>query len=120
MFAHNTAELANDTMPQNSPVGTAANSDFDMNIYHVVDNNAAVYIYHSRPFSKELSWLEYNLDTQSLDFIMDDGDIRNFGMPVDPGYGKYLQNNHAISVILENAEGEPVSGESIPLIIHRA
>ena len=106
---------------QNAAPQTNANHhpDLDMELYYVMDANCAVYVYHNQPFRKELSWLEYNLDTQSLDFIMDYGDIRNFGIPVDSHYGKYLQNNHAVSVVLENAQGEPISGESIPLIVHK-
>jgi hypothetical protein len=90
-----------------------------MNVYYIVDKNNAVYIFHDKPFMKELSWIEYDVDRSSLDFIMDDGDIRNHGIQIDKQYGAHLQNNHAISVILENESGQPVSGESIPLIIHR-
>ncbi len=94
--------------------------DLDMQVYYVIDKNCSVFIFHNKKFQKELSWVEYDLTRSSLDFIMDDGDIRNFGIPVEREYGAYLQNNHAISVILENEHGQPVSGESVPLIVHRS
>lgn len=118
MYAQNASGMANTGHGAGVP-NPNHHPDFDMELYYAMDTNCTVYVYHNRPFQKELSWLEYNLDTDSLDFIMDDGDIRNFGIAVDKSYGAYLQNNHCVAVILQNAEGQPVSGESVPLIVHR-
>ena len=86
----------------------------------VVGQDASVYIFHDKPFSKELSWIEYDLDRSNLDFIMDDGDIRNFGIPVDPKLGAYMQNIHSIGVVLAEGLQTVIDGAVFPLIIHRA
>ena len=62
-----------------------------------VNDRAEAMIKYSQPFDQELSWLEYDLDSSKLDFVMEDGDIRNFGIPVEPGLAKYLQNAPAVT-----------------------
>lgn len=86
----------------------------------VVNDRAEAMVLHDKPFEKDLSWLEYDLDSGRLEFIMEDGDIRDFGFSVDPKLEKYLQNAyHVLMVRMDAASGEYEEEESLPLIIHR-
>jgi len=98
---------------------SAVYTDMDMRVRCVLDEDGMVWIFHDRPFSKTLSWIEYDLQTSRVDFILEDGDIRNFGIPVDPRFGRYLQNMQSISVVLKK-DGRIVDGETYPLILHTA
>ena len=88
----------------------------------VVNDRAEAAILHSKPFTKQLSWLEFDLDSNKLDFILEDGDLRTFGIPVHPDLSKYLQN--AFQVLMVEVDEETGDrGEDqhyMPLIIHRA
>ena len=87
----------------------------------VVNDRAEAMIFHNKPFRKTLSWLEYDLDHKKLDFVMDDGDIRNFGIPVHPDLAKYMDNAfQVLMVLMDEKTGEPKEGDYYPLIIHRA
>jgi len=102
-------------MQKNSEVG-----DPDFKVDLVVNEGAKVAVFHNKPFNKSLSWLEFNLDTRHLDFIMDDGDIRNFGTEVPEDFAKDMQNAHMVLMVLMDEEKkEPDSGQYFPLIIHR-
>lgn len=87
----------------------------------VVNDRAEAMIFHNKPFSKALSWLEFDLDHKKLDFVMDDGDVRNFGIPVHPDLTKYMDNAfQVLMVLMDDKTGEPVEGDYYPLIVHRA
>ena len=102
------------------------NPDADMEVYCVLSEDVPevlghlVWIFHDKPFTKTLSWIEYDLTNNRLDFILEDGDIRNFGIPVDPSFRPYLQNSQVLPVMLTDRNDEPVDGETYPLIIHSA
>ena len=96
-------------------------SDGALKVELVVNNKAEAIIFHNKPFKKTPSWLEYDLDDSRLDFIMNDGDIRDFGIPVDPDLSKYMQNAFQVLMVLRDEDtGEPEEGIYFPLIIHRA
>lgn len=87
----------------------------------VVNDRAEAMVFHNKPFNTDLSWLEFDLDTRNLNFVMNDGDIRNFGIPVHPDLAKYMDNAFQVLVVLMDKDtGEPMEGEYYPLIIHRA
>lgn len=95
--------------------------DSDMKAELVINDRAEAIVFHNKHFRKNLSWLELNLDTRSLNFIMADGDVRNFGIPVDPGILKYMQNAYQVlMVLMDEKTGEPVEGGYFPLILHRS
>ncbi len=86
----------------------------------VVNEGAKVAVFHNKPFKKPLSWLEFNLGTKQLDFVMDDGDIRNFGTKIPEDFATDMQNAHVVLMVLMDEETkEPDSGQYFPLIIHR-
>jgi hypothetical protein len=88
----------------------------------LVNAEARIIIMHNRPFRRRLSWIEFNLNSSKLDFVMSDGKVRDlFGLPVDPQIAAYMQNAYQILMVLVNDEtGEPEEGFFVPLIIHRA
>lgn len=91
--------------------------DLDMELDLYVHDVGDVNIFHNKPFEKALSWLEYDTTTSKIDFIMEDGDIRNFGFPIDPKFKAYLQNTQFISVVRFHGD-IPVDELQLPLITH--
>lgn len=109
------------TPEQTGAYNKGTSPDQDLRFELVVNDRAEAFIYHNKSFEKELSWLEYDLDTQKLDFVMEDGDVRDFGIPVDPKLEKYLQNAYQVLMVqMDEKTREPVEGDYYPLIIHRA
>jgi hypothetical protein len=87
----------------------------------VVNDRAEAAVLHSKPFSKELSWLEFDLDSNKLDFILEDGELRTFGIPVHPDLSKYLQNAFQVLMVeVDEKTGDRDNEHYMPLIIHRA
>lgn len=77
-------------------------------------------LFHNKPFRNELSWLEYDLGTYRLDFVLDDGEIRNAGMPLTKEISKNMQNSHQILVVfMDDYTGDAKEGYYVPLILHR-
>ncbi|MEC8665811.1 MAG: hypothetical protein VXY16_10105 [Pseudomonadota bacterium] len=96
------------------------NPDEKVKVELVVNDRAEAMIFHNKPFNAQLSWLEFDLDSRNLNFVMNDGDIRNFGIPVHPELTKYMDNAFQVLMVLTDDEtGEPQEGDYDPLIIHR-
>lgn len=96
-------------------------NDLDFKAELRVNEGANVAVLHSEPFKKELSWLEFDLDTKRLTFVMDDGDMRDFGIMIPDQYARDMQNAHQVLMVqTDEKTDEPMSGQYFPLIIHRA
>ena len=93
-------------------------AEFKVNL--VINDVAEVYVFHEKPFKEKLAWLEFNLDTRDLDFIMSDGDIRSYGAKVPDHLAKYMDNAFQVMMVQTDEAGEPMQGGYYPLIIHRA
>ncbi len=77
-----------------------------------------LYIAQDRPFSSgTLSWIEFDKDNNQLNFIMDDGDIRDFGISVNPDFASILSDYKNIPIALVK-NSLFVDGAEFPLIIH--
>lgn len=97
------------------------NPDLGMKVELYVNDRAEAMVLYDRPFSKKLSWLEYDLDSSKLDFVLEDGDMRDFGIPVHPKLAKYMQNAFQVLMVqMDEKTGEQMDGAYFPLIIHRA
>lgn len=93
----------------------------DVKVELVINDRAEAFIFHNKPFKRQISWIEFDLDTNKLNFVMNDGDMRNFSLVVKKDMSKYLQNAYQIlTVLTDEQSGEPVEGEYFPIIIHRA
>lgn len=91
-----------------------------LNIEVAVNEHGKVVVFHNRPFKKDISWFEFDLGSNRLDFILDDGDVRDAGLPLGRDVAKYMQNSHQIlMVLLDDDTGEAKEGNYVPLIIHR-
>ena len=97
--------------------GVDENNTLDIEV--AVDPKGKVVVFHNRPFKKDIAWFEFDLGTSKLDFILDDGEIRDAGLYVTRTMGKYMQNSHQIlMVLIDNETGEAKEGNYVPLIIH--
>lgn len=77
-------------------------------------------VFYNKPFKSEISWLEFNLETCMLYFVLDNGDMRDAGLPVTKSMSKNMQNTHQmLMVLLDDKSGEEKEAEYLPLIIHR-
>lgn len=115
------------TETQREPVGNLTdfvhgcdeNNHLDIEV--AVNEKGKVVVFHNRVFKNEISWFEFDLGTSRLDFVLDDGEIRDAGMPLSKDVGKYMQNSHQIlMVLLDDDTGEAKEGNYVPLIIHQS
>ena len=97
---------------------TPDNPDFEIEGYLMKGSDDHVYFLHDRPFQKMLSWVEYDVSTSQLNFIMEDGDLRDFGIPVLPQFSEHLKVMEEIAVA-EITGGKYKDGNNFPLIIHQ-
>jgi hypothetical protein len=112
----------NSLFPSPPVAGARVNfPDEGMNIDYFVTNDVEVCVMHDRPFAKTLSWVEYDIASSRLDLIMEDGDIRNFGIPVAPHLKAYFMNTQTVYVIQLNLEDHAAEATlELPLIVHNA
>lgn len=111
------------TSAQTAPTPPEYNEveDKDFKVELVVNPDAKTFVFHTKPFRKKLSWLEFDLNDNRLDFVTQDGDVRNFGLPVSPELAKYMQNaSRVLLVLMDEETGEALEGAYVPLIVHRA
>ncbi len=112
--------------PERPPVGNL--TDFvvgvdkagKLDIEVAIKEDGHVIVFHSHPFKKEVSWFEFDLRTNKLDFVIDNGDVRDVGLPLTQDVAKHMQNSHQILMVLMDPKtGEATQGNYVPLIIHR-
>jgi len=109
------------------PVGTLADfvygvtKDNELEVSVAINEDGRVILFHNKVFKNNLSWLEFDLRTNELDFILDGGEMRNFGMPLDRSVSKHMQNTHQVlTVLLDDETGNAKEGHYIPLILHQS
>jgi len=109
------------------PVGNMADyvhgvkKDSPLHLEVSIQDSGRVIVFHDKKFKNKVSWFEYSLNNSQLDFIMDDGQKRDFGMPLDPSVAKHMHNAHQILMVyLDSDTGEAVEGNYIPLLINSA
>lgn len=96
-----------------------ATDDNPLYIEVAVGADGRVVVFHDKPFREALSWYEYNTNTNHLDFVLEDGEMRRIGIPLKPEIGKHMHNTHQVLTVWMNDEtGDAVSGQYVPLILH--
>ncbi len=91
-----------------------------LDIEVAVNEQGKVVVFHNRKFKQPVSWFEFDLGTYKLDFILDDGKMRDAGLPLTQNVAKYMQNAHQIlMVFIDNDTGEATEGHYVPLILHK-
>lgn len=94
--------------------------DQRLDIEVAIQDNGRVVVFHSHPFRDGVSWFEFDLNTNKLDFILEDGDIRDVGLPLTQNVAKHMHNSHQILMVLMDPKtGEAKEGNYVPLIVHR-
>lgn len=94
--------------------------DNPLDVEVAVDDVGKVVIFHNKPFKTEIAWLEFELETNMVNFILEDGKIRDIGLPLKEGIAKNMQNSHQIlMVLLDDDTGDAKEGNYVPLIIHQ-
>ncbi|HBR68538.1 MAG TPA: hypothetical protein DEA55_04085 [Rhodospirillaceae bacterium] len=95
-------------------------SEGGLHIEVAVKEDGKVVLFHDKVFKNELSWLEFDLETNELNFVLDDGDIRDIGLPLSKSVAKHMQNSHQVlMVLIDDKTGDAKEGNYVPLIIHR-
>ncbi len=85
-----------------------------------VKDDGKVVIFHNKPFKKDLAWIEYDIGQDKIEFVLDDGEIRNLGIAVNKNMKKYMHNTHQVlMVLLDDDSGQAKEGYYIPLIMHQ-
>lgn len=98
--------------------GVDENNSLQIEVAVKEDGKCAVF--HNKPFRKDLSWLEFDLDTFELDFVLDNGEIRNVGLPLTKDVAKNMQNSHQVLMILmDDKTGDAKEGHYVPLFLHK-
>ncbi len=112
---------------EREPVGTlvdfvcGADDDNPLDLNIATNHEGKVVIFHDKPFKEELSWFEYDLGTRNLDFVLEGGETRNMGLPLQEDISKNMQNTHQIlTILMDDDTGEAKEGSYVPLIIHRS
>lgn len=75
------------------------NEDNRLDIEVAIKEDGRVVVFHSHPFKNDIAWFEFDLDTNKLDFVMDDGDIRDIGLPLSQSVAVHMQNSHQILMV---------------------
>ena len=89
--------------------------DMEIELDMCVAANETVCVLYDKSFVKELSWIEYDAEDARIDFIMEDGDIRNFGFPVPRDIQPYMTVKPFIAFIERDGQ-ELISEMEVPLI----
>lgn len=111
--------MSSENTPKEKPVASEVD-DKGFKVELVVNEGAKVAVFHNKPFRKKLSWLEFDLDSRDLSFVMNDGDMRNFGVKVPEDFARDMQNAYQVLMVHKDEKtGEPLSGDYFPIIIHR-
>lgn len=77
-------------------------------------------VFYNRPFKEDPAWLEFNLGTQILDFVLDNGESRNTELPLGQDVSKNMQNTHQVlMVLMDDDTGQAKEGRYVPLILHK-
>ena len=93
--------------------------DGRLDIEVAIKQDGKVVVFHSHPFKTDISWFEFDLTSNRLDFVLDDGQVRDIGLPLLNNVAKHMQNSHQILMVLMDPEtGEAEEGNYVPLIIH--
>lgn len=98
--------------------GATDESKLEIEVF-VKDDGKCV-IFYNKPFKNQVSWLEFDLGTYKLDFVLDSGDVRDVGIPLRSELSKNMQNSHQVLMVLMDEDtGLAKEGAYIPLILHR-
>ena len=83
-----------------------------------IGQSGSFYVFSDKFFDKPVGWLEYDAARRSLDFIMEDGEVRNYGQEVDAEMAIHLERqSHAM--LIRGTKEDVQSYAGYTLIVHR-
>lgn len=99
---------------------TPASTGSRLRIELAINDRAEAIVFHSQPFPHELSWLEFELDSNRLTFVMQEGANRDFAIAVRTDLARYMQNAfRVLMVLMDEEDGDPIEGGYVPIRILR-
>lgn len=100
-------------------VGITKDNRLDIEVS--IRQSGKVVLFHSHPFKEPIAWFEYNLSTRQLFFMLEDGSMRDLGLPLTENVSLHMHNAHQILMVQMDPEtGQAAQGEYIPLILHHS
>lgn len=86
-----------------------------------VDDTGKVVLFHNKRFKMPVSWFEFDLQDGKLEFILEDGKVREPKLPLSSEMTKYMHNSHQILMVrIDDETGDANDGHYVPLILHSA
>ena len=93
--------------------------DNKLHIEVAVREDGKCAVFYNKPCRRNISWLEFDLDSYRLDFVLDNGDVRNAGMDLTKDMAKNMHNTHQmLMVLMDDITGGAKEGIYVPLILH--
>ena len=94
--------------------------DSKLHIEVAVRDDGKCAVFYNKPCRRSISWLEFDLDTYRLDFVLDNGEVRNAGMDLTGDMAKNMHNTHQmLMVLMDDRTGGAKEGTYVPLILHK-
>lgn len=85
----------------------------------VVNPGAKISVFHTKPFRGRLAWVEFDLKSRKLEFVLEDGGMRDFGTPLPAEFVREMQNaQQVLMVLIDEKTLEPIGSQFFPLILH--
>ncbi len=85
----------------------------------VVNPGGKISVFHNKPFRGRLAWVEFDLKENRLEFVLEDGTLRDFGTPLPKEFVREMQNAHEVlMVLMDEKTMEPIGSQFFPLILH--
>jgi len=74
----------------------------DIGAFIVLHDEYHAFIFHEEPFQSSVEWVEFDVKSGQIDFILSEGRLENFGIAVPDDIGRYLKNMDKISIALKD------------------
>ncbi len=77
-----------------------------------------IFVYHYEEWEKDPDYFEYNLKTGRMTIVLQGGERRDIGDPIDLTYAKYIQNAYQVYVVhREKGTETMIGGAPYPIIL---
>lgn len=80
-----------------------------------------VVVFYNHPFRVNVEWFEFDITTRHLNFVFEEDQKQELGLPIRENIAKNMQNTHQIlTILLDNDTGQAKEARYAPLIIHQS
>lgn len=98
--------------------GLGPDMRFDMEVS--IKQSGRVIVFHSHAFTESVAFIEYDLSTCKMAFMMEDGARLDVGIALNESVAAHMHNAHQILMVLLDPEtGEAKRGAYVPVILLR-